>query len=161
MLTSETRPLPGDLGEPVVDEQQRDVGAGVPEGRHLPVDDGLDLVVVAGEQVVEAVVAVHDPDHRRVVGGHPRGEPPVQLLGVRVLAGLGPLELLAPAAYLALEEAGRPPELAEPDLRRVHRVQCGEHVDHPAGDGARCAPDRAARAGCALRYAVPRTRSIT
>ena len=77
---------------------------------------------------------------------HLLGEQPVQLVGVGVLAGLRALELLAPAAYLPLQEALRPAELAEPDGRRVDGVQRGQHLDQPVGDRGRCARCRARRA---------------
>ena len=91
---------------------------------------------LADQAVVEPVVAVHDPEHRRVAGldgRHAARQLPVQLVGVGVLARLGALQLLAPPAHLSLEEPLRPAELAQPDRVGVDRVQRGQHVDQPPG----------------------------
>jgi hypothetical protein len=52
----------------------------------------------------------------------------VQLLDARHLAAAGRVQLLLPAAYLALVEALRPAEVGQADRGRVERVQVGECV---------------------------------
>ena len=108
VATSETRSPPAERREPVVDQQQREVGAGVAEGGHLPVDDGAGSGRrrrSAGCRAGSRRARSRPPPGRRP--GTPLGQPAVQLVGVRALAGLGALELLAPAAHLPLQEALR------------------------------------------------------
>ena len=127
------RDRPGrDVREPPVEDEERDVGEGVAEGGHLPVDDGRDAVPVVGEAVVEPVVAVDDARTRLRLG---RPDPCRERLPEprleRALGRQGLLHLASPPSDLPLEEAVRAPEVGEPDRGRVDPVQRGEGVDHP------------------------------
>ena len=91
------------LGELLVGEQHRDIGQRIAQRAHLPVEHSGDLVRVVDQDVVEAVVAVHD---RAVAGGWDVGvELGDELVHARELAAGGCRELLLPASHLALEVA--------------------------------------------------------
>ena len=119
-------------GDALVGEQERDVGQRVAEGRHLPVDHRADRVIGRDEDVVEPVVAV---DHgARPVGGDAVAQPGPQLGDPRDLAAVRRVQLLAPAAHLAGEEALRPAEVAQPDCGGIDEMQVGEGVDEALAD---------------------------
>ena len=115
-------------------EQRPEVGQRVAERAHLPVQDGDDAAGTGGVQdgVVEPEVAVHD---RVDALGRERAD---QLVTQRVQRGhvldARRLRLLRPAPQLARHVARRSAELGQPDRRRVHGVQRGEHVDERFAD---------------------------
>ncbi len=136
-----------------VHHQQAQVGERVAERGHLPVQDRVDPVVGGDQDVVEAVVAVHDGGGRGA--RQLPGERAVQLVDAGQLAVAGRLQLLAPAAELPLQEPLGPPEVREADRGRLDGVQpyerVGEAEDHVAG-----APGADGREllGAAVRRAV-------
>ena len=133
-----------EVRQPPVEHEEGEVGAGVAQRRHLPVDDGGHLVGVVREDVVEPVVPVHDPRSARLAGAlHPGREPVGKLVGRGPLGREGLLHLPAPPADLSGEEPLGSPEVREADLPRIDGVQGGKGVDHPFAD--RAGPLRAER----------------
>jgi hypothetical protein len=122
-----------ELAEPVVDQQQADVGQRVRDRGHLPVHDGGDLVVGPDQQVVQPVVAVHDGG--RPVIGRARGQQGVQFVDPGDLPAARGVQLLLPPADLPGQEPLRPAERLQPHRPVVDGVQRSERVDHPPGDG--------------------------
>ncbi|MGX1121601.1 hypothetical protein RKD37_006964 [Streptomyces ambofaciens] len=118
-----------------VHHQQAQVGQRVAERGHLPVEDRPDLVALAADQdVVEAVVAVHD---RRGGGaGQLPAEGGVQLVDAGQVAVARGVELLGPAAQLAVQEALGAAEVREAHLGGVHGVQPDQGVDQVQHGGA-------------------------
>jgi hypothetical protein len=112
-----------------VHDQQSQVRQRIAERGHLPVQDRVDPVVGADQHVVEPVVAVHDGRCGGVGERAPQGR--VQFVDPGQLAVPGRLQLLAPAAQLAVEEALRTPEVRESHLGGIHRVQLDQRVHQP------------------------------
>jgi hypothetical protein len=135
-----------------VHDQQAQIRERVAECRHLPVEYSPDAVVVAEEDVVEAVVAV---DHRgRGRHGQRASQGGVQLVDARKVTAAGRVQLLAEAPQLPVQEPVGPAEVPEPDRRRIHRVQVDERVDQAqhGGPGA-LGPERQELVGRAVRRA--------
>ena len=119
------------VGVGPVDHQQPEVGQGVAERADLPVEDGPHRAVVGQDDVVQAVVAVHD---RRALllrdrAGQLVADPLDQPAVVDAL-DLHLVVLLAPALELALDVAVVASEVAEPDGVGVDVVQRGQGLGH-------------------------------
>jgi hypothetical protein len=147
------RAAPRQLPDPCVEHEKCHVGEWVTEGGHLPVDDRGHPVAVIGEHVVEPVVAVHDAG--RLLLGHRRGQPVVQLVCRRQVTAVRRVELLLPPPDLALEIALGTAEVGQAHRARVDLVQRGQRVDQPLGDSPRrLGPELLEIRGAAVRRAL-------
>ena len=87
------------------------------------------------EEVVEAVVTVHEPRSRAVREAREQTVP--QFVGHREHAGAGRLELGAPSEYLATEVPVGPTQGSQADVHRVDAVDRDQGVDAPLDDPPR------------------------
>jgi hypothetical protein len=127
------QPSAPELTQPLVDQQQADVGQRVRDRGHLPVDHGGDLIVHPDQHVVQPVVTVHD--RGRPVGGLAGGQPVVQLVDPGELPAARGVQLLLPPPDLPGQEPLRPPERLQPHRPVVDGMQVSERADQALGDG--------------------------
>ena len=110
-----------------------DVGQGIADGRHLPVEDRADLTVGEGE-VARLGVAVHQ-GHPRAGLGLARPQRQVQPLKGRQRVALDAVHLCGPVVEFAVEVAAAVIECAQPGLFEVDGVDrrdlFGQALAHP------------------------------
>jgi hypothetical protein len=130
-----------ELPQPLVDQQQADVGQRVGDRGHLPVHHGGELIVGPDQHVVQPVVAVHDRGRPAI--GRVRGQQVMQLVDPGDLPAARGVQLLLPPPDLPGQEPLRPSERLQPHRPVVDGMQVSERVDQPLGDGPGAGrPDR-------------------
>ena len=150
-----------DRAQPVpVDEEQPDVGQRIPERRHLPVQHRRDRRVTSRidrhENIVEAVVAVHDSARCEIGTALPSRR---RRSSIPLMSRLREASSWRP--HRCTCRRGTPPAAPDPQPHghRIDLVQIGEHVDQPMRQGDRAA-ESSERASSGRRMTKPWTRSI-